>query len=276
LGRYQIHKELGKGAMGVVYLGSDPVIGRVVAIKTMVLDGGIEGDDLADVRQRFFREAESAGSLTHPHIVAIYDVGEEQGLSFIAMEFLKGRDLGARVAMGSLLPIDQTLSVVARVADALGYAHAKGVVHRDIKPGNIVFDEEADTVKVTDFGIASVTSSARRDTGLVMGTPAYLSPEHIAGNVADGRADLYSLGVTLYLLACGDYPFRGATLDELLQRILEAPPVDIRSKAPQLPECVVAIIDKALAKNPDARFQSGEEMSRAINLCRRSLSVFAS
>ncbi len=196
LGRYQVEKELGKGAMGVVYRGMDPKIGRVVAIKTMALSEEFEGAALVDARKLFFREAETAGRLQHQNIVTIFDAGEEHGLAYIAMEFLKGRDLSDFCKAGHLLAVPTVLSIVARVAEALAYAHRQHVVHRDIKPANIMFDIESDTVKVTDFGIARITDSNKTKTGLVLGTPSFMSPEQLAGKKVDGRSDLYSLGVS--------------------------------------------------------------------------------
>ncbi len=249
LGRYQVEKELGKGAMGVVYLGKDPKIGRVVAIKTMALSEEFEPDELEDVRQRFFREAETAGRLNHPNIVTIYDAGEEHDLAYIAMEFLKGRDLVPQTKQGELLPLPKTLSIVARVAEALSYAHLQNVVHRDIKPANIMYDPQADSVKVTDFGIARITDSSRTKTGMVLGTPSYMSPEQLAGKKIDGQSDLFSLGVTLYQLSCGSLPFQGDSMTQLMFKIANEPPIDILGVNPALPECVVEIINKALAKN---------------------------
>jgi serine/threonine-protein kinase len=176
LGRYQVEKELGKGAMGVVYLGKDPKIGRVVAIKTMALSQEFEGEELNDARERFFREAETAGRLQHQNIVTIFDAGEEHDLAYIAMEFLKGRDLVDYCKDGALLPVPRVLSIVARVAEALAYAHRQNVVHRDIKPANIMYELDSDTVKVTDFGIARITDSSKTKTGLVLGTPSFMSP----------------------------------------------------------------------------------------------------
>ncbi|MFA5826656.1 MAG: serine/threonine-protein kinase, partial [Gallionellaceae bacterium] len=198
LGRYEIEKELGKGAMGVVYLGKDPKIGRVVAIKTMNLSQEFEADELEDVKARFFREAETAGRLNHPNIVTMYDAGEEHDLAYIAMEFLKGKDLVPYTKRDNLLPLPKVLSIIARVADALGYAHGLHVVHRDIKPANIMYDIESDTVKVTDFGIARITDSSKTKTGMVLGTPSYMSPEQLAGTKIEGQSDLFSLGASLY------------------------------------------------------------------------------
>jgi serine/threonine protein kinase len=192
LGRYQIEKELGKGAMGVVYMGRDPKINRVVAIKTMALSQEFEADELVEVKERFFREAETAGRLNHPNIVQMYDAGEEHDLAYIAMEFLKGKDLVPYAKAGNLMPVPRVMSIVARVADALSYAHENNVVHRDIKPANIMYEPESDQVKVTDFGIARITDSSKTKTGMVLGTPSYMSPEQLAGKKIDGRSDLFS------------------------------------------------------------------------------------
>lgn len=271
LGRYQVEKELGKGAMGVVYLGRDPKIGRVVAIKTMALSQEFEADELKDVKERFFREAETAGRLNHPNIVTIFDAGEEHDLAYIAMEFLKGRDLAPYIKPESLLPLPRVLSIIARVAEALGYAHRNNVVHRDIKPANIMYEPDSDTVKVTDFGIARITDSSKTKTGMVLGTPFYMSPEQLCGQKVEGRSDLFSLGVTLYQLACGQLPFKGDSMAQLMFKIANEPHPDIRIHNPRLPACVVAITNRALAKDPERRYQNGEQMAKAIQLCLASL-----
>ncbi len=271
LGRYEIEKELGKGAMGVVYQGKDPKIGRVVAIKTMALSQEFEPDELDDVKARFFREAETAGRLNHPNIVTMYDAGEEHDLAFIAMEFLKGRDLATYAKQGSLLPIPTVLGIMARVADALSYAHTLNVVHRDIKPHNIMYDPETDMVKVTDFGIARITDSSKTKTGMVLGTPSYMSPEQLAGKKIEGRSDLFSLGVSLYQLICGTLPFQGDSLAQLMFRIANEPHKDILKIRSDVPRCVVRIINKALDKDVDERYQSGSEMAEALRKCAASL-----
>jgi len=267
LGRYQIEKELGKGAMGVVYLGRDPKINRVVAIKTMALSQEFEADELVEVKERFFREAETAGRLNHQNIVTMYDAGEEHDLAYIAMEFLKGKDLVPETKPEGLLPVAQVMSVVARVADALSYAHENNVVHRDIKPANIMYEPISDQVKVTDFGIARITDSSKTKTGMVLGTPSYMSPEQLAGRKIDGRSDLFSLGVTLYQMACGQLPFGGDSMAQLMYKIANEPHLDIRSLRPELPDCLVAIVDRALTKDPDQRYQTGAEMARDLRTC---------
>jgi len=271
LGRYQVEKELGKGAMGVVYQGRDPKINRVVAIKTMALAQEFDEDELAEVKQRFFREAETAGRLNHPNIVTMYDAGEEHDLAYIAMEFLKGHDLVPQSKPGQLLPLPKVLSIIARVADALDYAHAQNVVHRDIKPANLMYEPESDQLKVTDFGIARITDSSRTKTGMVLGTPSYMSPEQLAGKKIDGRSDLFSLGVTLYQLSCGQLPFSGDSLAQLMFKIANEPHQDIRTVAPAIPSCVAQIIDKAMCKDETQRYQRGSEMAADLRSCLATL-----
>ncbi|MBX3647283.1 MAG: CHASE2 domain-containing protein [Rhodocyclaceae bacterium] len=267
LGRYQVEKELGKGAMGVVYLGRDPKINRVVAIKTMALSQEFEEDELQDVKERFFREAETAGRLNHPNIVTIFDAGEEHDLAYIAMEFLKGKDLVPYTKSGNLMPIAKVMDIAARVADALSYAHQNSVVHRDIKPANIMYEPESDAVKVTDFGIARITDSSRTKTGMVLGTPSYMSPEQLAGKKIDGRSDLFSLGVMLFQMVSGKLPFEGDSMAQLMFKIANEPHPHVRDFNPQVPECLAAIIDKALAKDNVQRYQTGAELAADLRAC---------
>jgi serine/threonine-protein kinase len=259
-----VEKELGKGAMGVVYLGKDPKIGREVAIKTMALAQEFEAEELAEVKERFFREAETAGRLSHPNIVTIYDTGEEHDYCYIAMELLKGGDLAPYVKKGNLLPVDKAVSVVARAADALGYAHKQNVVHRDIKPANMMYHADTDTLKLTDFGIARLTDSSKTKTGMVLGTPSYMSPEQLAGKKIEGRSDLFSLAVSLYQLLSGKLPFEGESMAQLMFKIANEAPTDILSVNPNVAPALVAFLDKALSKNPDERYQTGEEFGGAL------------
>ena len=270
LGRYQIERELGKGAMGVVYGGKDPKIGRIVAIKTMALSEEFEADELKEAKERFFREAETAGRLAHPNIVTIYDAGEEHDLCYIAMEFLKGKDLVGHTKNPNLLPAEKVLSIVERVADALGYAHTMGIVHRDIKPANIMYEPESDTVKVTDFGIARITDSSRTKTGMVLGTPSYMSPEQLAGKRIDGRSDLFSLGVTLYQMLTGKLPFEAESMTQLMFAIANNEHAPIRTVNASLPPWVEAVIDRAMAKDFEKRFQTGAEFAEAIRTARKT------
>jgi CHASE2 domain-containing sensor protein len=267
LGRYEIEKELGKGAMGVVYLGKDPKIGRVVAIKTMALAQEFDTDELEDVKARFFREAETAGRLNHPNIVTVYDAGEEHDLAYIAMEFLKGKDLISYTKPGNLLPLPKLMNIFARVADALDYAHKQNVVHRDIKPANIMYDPETDSTKVTDFGIARITDSSKTKTGMVFGTPSFMSPEQLAGKKIGGASDLFSLGVSLYQMACGKLPFEGESMAQLMFRIANQPHPDILTIRADLPSCLVAIINRSLAKEVEERYSSGAEMAEDLREC---------
>ncbi len=261
LGRYQVDKELGKGAMGVVYLGKDPKIGRVVAIKTMALSQEFSGDELVDARERFFREAETAGRLQHQNIVTIFDAGEEHDLAYIAMEFLKGKDLLDFCKDGNLLPVPKVLSIVARVAEALAYAHRQNVVHRDIKPANIMYELDSDTVKVTDFGIARITDSSKTKTGLVLGTPSFMSPEQLAGKKVDGRSDLYSLGVMLFQMLTGVLPFRGESMAELMFKIANEEAPDIRIIRKELPESLANLVALSVSKRPETRYQNGDQFA---------------
>jgi CHASE2 domain-containing sensor protein len=261
LGRYRVEKEIGRGAMGAVYLGRDPKIGRLVAIKTMALGQEFEGAELKDARARFFREAETAGRLQHPDIVTIFDAGEEHDLAYIAMEFLKGHDLSAYSNPARLLPVPVALRIIARVADALAYAHSQGVAHRDIKPSNIMVDIGADTVKVTDFGIARITDSSKTKTGVVLGTPSFMSPEQMSGRRIDGRSDLYSLGVTLFQLLCGRLPFRGDSMAALMYAIANEPAPDIRTIKPELPEALANVVALALEKRPEMRYGDGRQFA---------------
>ena len=264
LGRYQVEKELGKGAMGVVYLGKDPKIGRVVAIKTMALSQEFEADELAEVKERFFREAETAGRLSHTNVVTIFDAGEEHDLCYIAMELLKGKDLIPFTKQGNTLPIEKVVSIMARVADALGYAHKQNVVHRDVKPANVMYEPENDVVKVTDFGIARITDSSKTKTGMVLGTPSYMSPEQLQGKKIDGRSDLFSLAVSLYQLACGKLPFEGDSMAQLMYKIANEHAPDILQYNPSLPPAFVAFLDRAMSKEAGERYQTGEEFAAAL------------
>lgn len=264
LGRYQVQKELGKGAMGIVYLGSDPKINRTVAIKTMALSQEFEGDELEDVKERFFREAETAGRLNHPNIVTIYDAGEEHDLAYIAMEFLKGKDLAPETKKDNLLSVGKVIDITLKCASALDYAHKQNVVHRDIKPANVMYDPETSELKITDFGIARITDSSKTKTGMVLGTPSYMSPEQLAGRKVDGRSDLFSLAVMLYQLLTGQLPFQAESMATLMYKITNDPHPRIREANASLPEEFEEFFEKALAKNADDRFQTGAEMAQSL------------
>lgn len=270
LGRYEILSELGKGAMGTVYLGQDPKINRKVAIKTMALSQEFEPDELEEVKKRFFHEAEIAGMLNHPNIVTIFDAGDEHDLAYIAMEYLDGVDLAPYTKKGKLLPLQTTLKIIAKVAEALQYAHNNGVIHRDIKPANIMILKNK-TVKVTDFGIAHITESSKTRDGVVLGTPSYMSPEQLSGKQLDGRSDLFSLGVMLYELTTGVRPFRAESIAKLMLKIAKEPHVDPRHHNPEIAACVAALIDRMLAKKAPQRLASASEVLEEISHCLRLL-----
>jgi len=264
LGRYQIEKELGKGAMGTVYLGIDPKIGRQVAIKTLALSHEFEANELEAVKSRFFREAETAGRLNHPNIVTIYDVGEEHDLAYIAMELLKGHDLNQHTNKAQLLPLPEVLSSMIQVANALDYAHQQHVIHRDIKPANMMYEPKTRNIKVTDFGIARITDNSKTKTGMVLGTPNFMSPEQLSGKKLDGRSDLFSLGTALYQLVTGELPFVGDSMANLMFNISQSRQKDITEINPLLPPALSAIINRLLEKEPHARFESGKTVALAL------------
>ena len=264
LGRYEIIRELGQGAMGTVYLARDPTINREVALKAIPLAAEFEGSDLEDARARFFREAEMAGRLNHPHIVTIFDAGEDDGTAYIAMERLMGRHLIEHTSAANLLPAADAIEIVARLAGALHYAHGQQVVHRDIKPANVMFDAPTGELKITDFGIARLTDSGRTRTGIILGTPSFMSPEQLQGHNVGGKTDLFSLAVTLYQLLSGQLPFRADSMPALMVRIVEEPHVPIRTIRPDLATGLDELFDRALAKEPADRFENGAAFAEAL------------
>jgi len=264
LGRYELVHEIGKGAMGVVYRARDPRINREVALKAIPLADEFEAEELEQARGRFFREAEMAGRLSHPHIVTIYDAGEDQGTAYIAMELLRGRHLVEYTSPTRLLPPAIAIEIVARLADALHYAHLNQVVHRDIKPANIMFDAPSGELKITDFGIARLTDSGRTRTGVVLGTPSFMSPEQLQGRIVTGSSDLFSLAVTLFQLLTGQLPFRGDSMPALMMKIAQEPHPRIQALNPALPVGLDQVFERALAKEPAARYESGAALALAL------------
>ena len=263
LGRYQLERELGRGAMGVVYLGVDPKISRNVAIKTLDM-AQLPQDEVEEFKERFFREAEAAGRLSHPSIVTVYDVGEEGDLAFIAMDYASGRPLSDYTDASQLLPIEKVYALMAEVAEALDYAHSKGIVHRDIKPANLIYDPEQDSIKITDFGIARIGDTRRTSTGTVLGSPSYMAPEQFAGGTAQGTSDIFSLGVTFYQLLTGKLPFSGENIAQLAYQISQARHTNARKLRQELPASSDRILAKALAKLPEDRYQRAGEMAEAL------------
>ena len=265
LGRYEITKELGQGAIGKVYLGKDPRTNREVAIKTLRYEE-IDEEQLAEVKKRFFRETEAASKLSHPNIVTIFDVGEENELAYMAMELLDGSDLTKYCRKENLLSFNDAMKVIILVAHALDYAHSNDIVHGDIKPASIMVLKSG-KVKVTDFGITRAIISSKTETGVVLGTPSYMSPEQITGQKVDGRSDLFSLGVVFYELLTGERPFRGDSIAALMFNITTAQPAPIRDIKPNIPESCATIIEKLLAKDREMRYQQGKDLVRDLAEC---------
>lgn len=267
IGRYHIECELGRGAMGVVYRGVDPKIGRKVAIKCLAFTEEFEGHELEDIQRRFHREAEAAGRLDHPNVVTVYDVGEEHDLAYIAMDYVEGSSLEAYTHPDHLLPVEEALEVIAQVAEALDYAHSRNVVHRDIKPGNIIYNRDTGVLKVTDFGIARLTDESKTKSGSILGSPAYMSPEQVAGKKVDGRSDLFSLGSTLYQLLTGELPFTGDSVTNVLYRILNEKPKAVTRLRPELSTGLSRLVSRTLNKDPKKRYQSGAALAEALRRC---------
>ena len=270
LGRYEVIGELGQGAMGVVYKARDPLIDRVVAIKTINL--GLALDEKDEYEGRFYQEAKAAGRLNHPNIVTIYDVGKSGDVAYIAMEFLEGRDLRDIMNERGILPVEQVLDVTAQVALGLAYAHEHGIVHRDVKPSNIMLVRDGH-VKITDFGIARMASAAvRTQTGMVLGSPKYMSPEQVVGKDIDQRSDIFSLGVMLYELLTGQAPFDGENVNAIMYQTLNILPAPPNTLNPAVPEMVNFIVAKALAKGIEDRYQNAEDFAVDLRNCRDSSS----
>jgi serine/threonine-protein kinase len=265
LGRYEVSRELGRGAMGIVYLGKDPTINREVAIKTLLYDE-IEPEQIGEIKMRFFQEAEAAGKLSHPNILTIFDAGEEHDMAYLAMEVLDGVDLKDYCNEGNLLPLNEVLRIVAEVADALDYAHENGVVHRDIKPANIMLLNDG-TVKVTDFGIARVVESSKTQTGMVLGTPSYMSPEQVDGKKVDGRSDLFSLGATMYELLTAQKAFTGESVTQIMYNITNSRFTSLDEVSRGIPPCVSNIVEKLMSKTLTRRYRRGSEVAVAIAEC---------
>ena len=267
LGRYVIERKLGRGAMGAVYLARDPRINRPLALKVIPIEKEFEDEELEEARLRFFREAESAGRLTHPNIITVFDAGEDKHLAYIAMEYLGGTPLTHYTDPKKLLAPKKTLELCARTADALNYAHEQGVIHRDIKPANLLYDLKSDLLKISDFGVARLTDNNRTKTGIVLGTPMYMSPEQLGAETLTGHSDLFSLGVTLYELLTGEVPFKAKNIAVLMTKITSEDPVPVSNRRPGIPPSVDAVLSKALAKRPEKRFVNGAEMAIALRNC---------
>ena len=266
LGRYEVVRELGKGAMGIVYLAKDPLIGRLVALKTIRPSAHADDEDTREFQQRFAREAQAAGNLNHPSIVTVHDIGQDEpsGVSFIAMEYVEGQNLKEVLAQGRPLSFEQAADIIAQVAEGLDFAHAKGIVHRDVKPANIIL-LEGNRAKITDFGIAKITSGANlTTTGQFLGTPNYMAPEQIKGTPVDGRSDIFSLGICLYECLTHRKPFGGDSLTSISYKIVHEPFPPLHDVNPIIPEGFVDVVSSCLAKDPSKRYQRGKDMANAL------------
>lgn len=264
-GRYEVVRSLGRGAMGHVYLCRDPFIARDVAVKSLDYKQ-FSGSEIERIKSRFFKEAEAAGRLNHPSIVSIFDMGEADDCSYIAMDYVKGTTLDRHTEKDSLLNVDEVFRIVHDVATALDYAHAEGIVHRDIKPSNIMYCASPFSVKIADFGVAKISDNSQTRVGALIGSPLYMSPEQIRGEQATGSSDLYSLGATMYQLLCGELPFKIDNLASLTYEIINTEPKNVRLVRSDLPKLAEDITHKALQKNPQDRYRSAKELADDIDV----------
>ena len=261
IGRYEVLATLGQGAMGTVYKAVDPLIERTVAIKTINLN--LSNEERAEFEERFYREAKSAGRLSHANIVTIYDVGEVDDIAYIAMEYLEGESLREMLDSGVVLPVERISKIAARIASALNYAHENQVVHRDIKPANIMITTNRD-VKIMDFGIAQIPTGSRTQLGTVLGSPKYMAPEQVEGLPTDGKTDIFALGVVLYEMLTGNTPFNGENLSAIMYKILNETPAPPSTLNPRVPPVFDRIVSRALAKRPEDRYQTAREFARDL------------
>ncbi|MBX3703840.1 MAG: serine/threonine protein kinase [Steroidobacteraceae bacterium] len=261
---FKVQQELGRGATATVYRAIDDRNGGTVALKTLSLADDWPDDLLDEAKLRLLREADAAGSLAHPDIVEIKEAGEHDGIVYLAMEYVEGVNLGMHATEGRLLPPRLVAEMCARVADALYFAHQRGIIHRDIKPANIVFDQRNRRVRVMDFGVARLVDSRATRTGVILGSPSYMAPEQLDARPVTAQSDLFSLGVTVFQLLTGMLPFRSDSIPGLMQKISGEPHPPLRVVRPDLPASLSAVIDRALEKDPELRYRSGAEMAQAL------------
>jgi len=265
LGRFELVAEIGRGAMGIVYKAKDPMLERTVAIKTISM--GMDKDGAEMYEKRFYQEARAAGGLNHPNIVTVYDIGKTETACYMAMEYIEGPELRTLLLPGKPLPVQNALTIAAQLAEGLAYAHERGVVHRDIKPANIMVPASG-PVKITDFGIARMrTSNVHTQTGMMMGSPKYMSPEQVIGKRADHRSDIFSLGVILYEMLTGAAPFTGESVNAVMYQIVNFVPPAPSAINPAAPAALDMIVGRMLAKALEERFQSAAELARALREC---------
>ena len=271
LGRYEIVGQLGRGAMGIVYKGRDPKLNRMTAIKTIRFSDEFDESQVEHIKENFYREAEVVAKLSHTNIVTIYDVGEDLDLSYLAMEYLEGENLEKFTTKDNLLPIKKAIDIIAQVCDALAYAHHHGIVHRDIKPANIMMLKDG-IVKVTDFGIARATTSSRTRTGIIKGTPYYMSPEQTQGEKLTGQSDIFSLGVVFYQLLTGKLPFYGDNMAAIMYQTTSVEPVSPNRYNPAVNKPILAILKRALGKSRKERYPDAGKMADHLRVLSRQMS----
>jgi len=273
IGRYEIVEEKGRGAMGAVFIARDPAMDRIVALKT-VHSLALSGPQATEFRERFYRESRAAGRLAHPGIVQMFDVGEQDGLPFLVMEYIEGQTLADAAKGGQRFTLERVCEIGQQIAEALGFAHKHGVIHRDIKPANILLTSKekygVERPKITDFGVAKLTASQITNTGQMLGTPAFMPPEQFTGAPIDGRSDLFSLGVILYWMSTGDQAFPGETITAVSYKVVHTEPVPPRKLNPAVPAALERLIQKCLSKDPLARYQTGEDLARELAAVRAS------
>jgi serine/threonine protein kinase len=276
IGRYEILSEKGRGAMGAVYIARDPAMDRIVAVKT-IHSVALTGPQANEFRERFYREARSAGGLAHPGIVTVFDVGEQDGIPYLVMEFIEGHTLADATKNGERFTLERVCELGQQIAEALGYAHKSGVVHRDIKPANILLTSKEkygiERPKITDFGVAKLGAAQLTTTGQMLGTPAFMPPEQFTGAPIDGRSDLFSLGVILYWMATGEHAFPGETVTAVSYKVVHTEPVPPKKLNPAVPSGLDQIILKCLAKAPPDRYATGEDLAHDLSALRAGRSA---
>src|SRR5713226_7312711 len=269
--RYKVHESIGFGAMGAVYKAFDPLIKRTLAIKTIRLDIPRQSPQYKSFIERFYHEARISGTLSHPNIVTLFDIGEEGGLPYLAMEYVEGETISSILERGLRFKPEKVIGLVSQVASAIDYAHTKGVIHRDIKPSNLILFD-TDRVKLTDFGIAKLVDAETPQSGTLLGTPSYMSPEQAMGDKLDGRSDIFSLGVCAFEMLCGDQPFPGNNVTSILYKLVHVDPIEPANLEMNglVPEKWHEVFGRVLAKKPDDRYQTATEFVRDRGSCRRA------
>jgi eukaryotic-like serine/threonine-protein kinase len=268
IGRYQVLESIGFGAMGAVYKAFDPLIKRTLAIKTIRLDIPRQSPQYKSFIERFYHEARISGTLSHPNIVTLFDIGEEGGVPYLAMEFVEGETIASMLEKGMRFAPEKVIGLISQIASAVDYAHSRGVIHRDIKPSNLIL-YESDRVKVTDFGIAKLVDAEMTQSGTLLGTPSYMSPEQAMGDKLDGRSDMFSLGVCAFEMLSGEQPFPGNNVTSILYKLVHVDPIEPPNLEMNglVPQKWHEVFSKVLAKRPDDRYQTATEFVQDLEFC---------